>query len=171
MKVITVGAKRRTSSLINEFADCLQAYAISARPGHSALTTPNGNAPSPEATSSLVQTLEGQAHPKDLPIPAAAVASSAEFFATFTCVTTRSELKHRLSNRDESSRPFARCWPASRPAPTSTLRRSSGIPSSPAFSSSIPPAPSFYGRKKDAPGSQVAIRFWAFSTPWSMVHS
>lgn len=37
----------------------------------------------PEATSSLKQNLAGQAHPKDLPILAAAVASGADFFTTF----------------------------------------------------------------------------------------
>lgn len=37
----------------------------------------------PEATPSLARSREGQAHPKDLPILAAAVASRADFFATF----------------------------------------------------------------------------------------
>ena len=37
----------------------------------------------PEATPSLKQSLAGQAHPKDLGILAAAVASGADFFATF----------------------------------------------------------------------------------------
>jgi predicted nucleic acid-binding protein len=37
----------------------------------------------PEPASSITQTLAGQAHPKDLPILAAAVASGTDFFATF----------------------------------------------------------------------------------------
>ena len=37
----------------------------------------------PEATSSFALSLGGQAHPKDLPILAAAVASGADFLATF----------------------------------------------------------------------------------------
>ena len=37
----------------------------------------------PEATPSFEQNLAGQAHPKDLAILAAAVASGADFFATF----------------------------------------------------------------------------------------
>jgi predicted nucleic acid-binding protein len=37
----------------------------------------------PEATSSFAHNLAGQAHPKDLPILAAAVASGADFFTTF----------------------------------------------------------------------------------------
>ena len=37
----------------------------------------------PEAMASLTHTLAGQTHPKDLPILAAAVASGADFLATF----------------------------------------------------------------------------------------